>query len=236
LASVALATGVLVESIVRIVADDINSLAMADPFPSLSLSLVLTIAFALTLLAGLVLNFWLSSRQIRHVAQHRGQVPPAFAQTITLATHQKAADYTITKARFGLLELTLGAAVLLGWTLLGGLSSLNQALLGWLGGGMGQQIALLAAFVLISGLIDLPVTLYRTFVIEERFGFNKMTPKLWLLDLLKSSLIGAVVGLPIAALILWMMGATGSWWWLWAWGVWMGFNCAAVQQVCATGG
>jgi len=197
---------------------------MADPFPSLSLSLVLTFAFALALLAGLVLNFWLSSRQIRHVAQHRGQVPPAFAQTILLSAHQKAADYTITKARFGLLELTLGAAVLLGWTLLGGLSSLNQALLGWLGGGMGQQIALLAAFVLISGLIDLPVTLYQTFVIEERFGFNKMTPKLWLLDLLKSSLIGAVVGLPIAALILWMMGATGNWWWLWAWGVWMGFN------------
>jgi len=180
--------------------------------------------FALALLAGLALNFWLNSRQIRHVAKHRGQVPPAFAQTILLVAHQKAADYTLTKARFGLLELALGAAVLVGWTLLGGLSSLNQALLGWLGGGMGQQIALLAAFVLISGLIDLPVTLYQTFVIEARFGFNKMTPRLWLLDLLKSSLIGAVVGLPIAALILWMMGATGSWWWLWAWGVWMGFN------------
>ncbi|MHB8948973.1 MAG: M48 family metallopeptidase [Rhodoferax sp.] len=199
---------------------------MAEPFPSPSLSpsLVFTIVFALALLAGLVLNVWLNSRQIRHVAEHRGQVPPAFAQTITLAAHHKAASYTITKARFGLLELTLGAAVLLGWTLLGGLSSLNQALLGWLGGGMGQQIALLAAFVLISGLIDLPVTLYQTFVIEERFGFNKMTPRLWLLDLLKSSLIGAALGLPIAALILWMMGAAGNWWWLWAWGVWMGFN------------
>ena len=185
---------------------------------------MLTFVFALALLAGLVLNFWLNSRQIRHVANHRGQVPPAFAQTILLSAHQKAADYTIAKARFGLFELTLGAAVLLGWTLLGGLSSLNQALLGWLGGGMGQQIALLAAFVLISGLIDLPVTLYQTFVIEERFGFNKMTPRLWLLDLLKSSLIGAALGLPIAALILWMMGAAGNWWWLWAWGVWMGFN------------
>lgn len=178
----------------------------------------------MALLAGLLLNFWLSSRQIRHVAKHRAEVPPAFSRTITLAAHQKAADYTIAKARFGLLELALGAAVLLGWTLLGGLSALNQALLGWLGGGMGQQVALLAAFVLISGLIDLPVTLYKTFVIEERFGFNKMTLKLWVLDLLKSGLIGAVVGLPIAALILWMMGAAGAWWWLWAWGVWMGFN------------
>nr|MDP2190256.1 M48 family metallopeptidase [Rhodoferax sp.] len=197
---------------------------MADSIFSVPPSLVLTFAFALTLLAGLVLKFWLSSRQIRHVAQHRAEVPSAFARTILLSAHQKAADYTITKARFGLLELALGAAVLLGWTLLGGLSTLNQSLLGWLGGGMVQQVALLAAFVLISGLIDLPVTLYQTFVIEERFGFNKMTFKLWLLDLLKSSLIGVLIGLPISALILWLMGAAGSGWWLWAWGVWMGFN------------
>ena len=89
---------------------------------------------------------------------------------------------------------------------------------------MAQQLALLAGFALISGLIDLPFTLYQTFVIEERFGFNKMTLKLWLGDLLKSTLVGALIGLPIAALILWLMGATGSFWWLWAWGVWMGFN------------
>ena len=185
---------------------------------------MLTFAFALTLLVGLLLKFWLGSRQIRHVAQHRAEVPSAFAATITLAAHQKAADYTIAKARFGMLELALGTVVLIGWTLLGGLSLLNQILLDWLGGGMGQQLALLAAFVLINGLIDLPITLYQTFVIEERFGFNKITLKLWLVDLLKSSLIGALIGLPIAALILWMMGATGSLWWLWAWAVWMGFN------------
>jgi STE24 endopeptidase len=208
----------------RIVADGLNSGAMVDPISAFSPSLVLTFAFALTLLAGLVLKFWLSSRQVRYVAQHRAEVPAAFAHTVPLSAHQKAADYTIAKARFGVLELALGAAVLLGWTLLGGLSALNQVLLGWLGGGMAQELALLAAFVLINGLIDLPLTLYQTFVIEERFGFNKMTFKLWLLDLLKSSLIGALIGLPIAALILWMMGAAGSGWWLWAWGVWMGFN------------
>jgi STE24 endopeptidase len=184
----------------------------------------LTFLFSLTLLAGLVLKFWLSSRQIRHVAQHRPEVPETFADSITLTTHQKAADYTIAKARFGLFELALGAAVVLGWTLLGGLSAVNQALLEWLGGGMGQQIALLAVFMLIGGMIDLPLSLYQTFVIEQRFGFNKMTLKLWLLDLLKSVSIGALIGLPIAALILWMMGAAGNWWWLWAWGVWMGFN------------
>lgn len=197
---------------------------MAEPTSPFPLSLVLTLVFALTLLAGQMLKFWLSSRQIRHVAQHRSAVPAAFASTITLAAHQKAADYTVTKARFGLLELALGTVVLIGWTLLGGLSALNQTLFDWLGGGMLQQLALLLGFVVISGLIDLPTTLYRTFVIEERFNFNKLTFKLWVQDTLKSSLMGALIGLPIAALILWMMGAAGSLWWLWAWAVWMGFN------------
>jgi STE24 endopeptidase len=197
---------------------------MPNTTSALPPSLLLTFVFALTLLAGLLLKFWLNSRQIRHVAQHRAAVPNAFAHTISLAAHHKAADYTLAKARLGLLELTLGTIVLVGWTLLGGLSTLNQALLNALGGGMAQQVAVLAAFVVINGLLDLPLTLYQTFVIEERFGFNKMTPKLWLLDLLKSSLIGALIGLPLAALILWMMGATGQLWWLWAWSVWMGFN------------
>ena len=187
-------------------------------------SFALTLSFALALVVGLVLKFWLASRQIRHVALNRTTVPAAFAGNITLAAHQKAANYTIAKARLGLLEMALGTAVLLGWTLLGGLSALNQGLVQWMGGGMGQQIALLAAFVFISGLIDLPMTLYQTFVLEERFGFNKMTFKLWLADMVKSSAVGALIGLPIVALILWVMGAAGLWWWLWAWGLWMGFN------------
>jgi STE24 endopeptidase len=190
----------------------------------MSSSLILTLAFAAVLLAGLLVKFWLASRQIRHVALHRDTVPAAFAQAITLAAHQKAADYTVAKARFGLLELAFGAAVLLAWTLLGGLEALNQALLAWLGGGMVQQLALLAAFALIGGLLDLPGALYQTFVVEQRFGFNKMTLRLWLADLLKSTLVGTAIGLPIAALILWLMGATGSLWWLWAWAAWMGFN------------
>jgi STE24 endopeptidase len=190
----------------------------------MSSSYALTLAFAAFLVAGLAVRFWLASRQIRHVALNRGSVPPAFTESVTLAAHQKAADYTITKARVGLFELAFGTAVLLGWTLLGGLDALNQALLGWLGGGMVQQLALLASFAVIGGVIDLPFALYQTFVVEERFGFNKMTLKLWLGDLLKSSVIGALIGLPIAALILWLMGAAGGLWWLWAWGVWMGFN------------
>lgn len=190
----------------------------------LSASLSLSSVFAAALALSLTLRLWLASRQIRHVAQHRDAVPAAFAHTISLAAHQKAADYTVAKARLGLLEMALGAAVLLVWTLLGGLSSLNQALSQFLGEGMAQQMALLVAFVLISGAIDLPLSWYQTFVLEQRFGFNKMSFKLWLADLLKSSLIGALIGLPIAALILWMMAATGSLWWLWAWLFWMGFN------------
>ncbi|RYG14564.1 MAG: M48 family peptidase [Burkholderiales bacterium] len=190
----------------------------------MSSSYLFTICFAAALVAGMWVKFWLATRQIRHVARHRDGVPAAFAQTITLAAHQKAADYTMTKARIGILELALGSAVLLGWTLLGGLDALNLALLDWLGGGMLQQLALLAAFVAIGAVIDLPFTLYQTFVVEERFGFNKMTVRLWLADTVKSTLVGVVIGLPIAALILWLMGAAGRYWWLWAWSAWMGFN------------
>lgn len=198
---------------------------MPAPTPDFfSPSLLLTLVFVATLVLGLVLKFWLATRQIRHVAQHRQQVPAHFAPHIALTAHQKAADYTIAKNRFGLLEMALGAAVLLGWTVLGGLDWLNQLLLEAIGPGMPQQVALLASFALISGLIDLPSTLYQTFVLEQRFGFNQTTPRLWLADLLKSTLLSALIGLPLVALILWLMGSAGTLWWLWAWGLWMGFN------------
>jgi STE24 endopeptidase len=191
-------------------------------------SLSFTALFCALLVLGLVIRTVLASRQIRHVARHRGVVPAAFSDTISVEAHQKAADYTITKTRFGLLETAIDAALLLGWTLLGGLDWLNQTLLGALGGGLVQQLALLAAFVVIGGLITLPLGWYASFRIEERFGFNKMTLSLWLADLLKGALVGALIGLPIAALVLWLMGAAGPAWWLWAWGVWMVFNLLAL--------
>ena len=120
----------------------------------------MTFAFAIAFIVGLVLKFWLSSRQIRHVAMHRAQVPTAFSNTITLQAHQKAADYTLSKARLGLIEMAVGGALLLAWTLLGGLSTLNQWTMAWLGGGMLQQLALLGGFIFISSLLDLPLTLY----------------------------------------------------------------------------
>ena len=190
-------------------------------------SLVFTLLFSALLVLGLLTKFYLATRQIRHVAKHRNQVPAAFASTITLAAHQKAADYTMAKTRLGMLEMAFASALLLGWTLLGGIDLLNRAIVNsglTAYGSLVPQLVLLAAFGLISGLLDLPFTLYKTFGLEERFGFNKMTFKLWLADLVKSTGVGIVVGLPIVALMLWLMGSAGSLWWLWTWGVWMGFN------------
>ena len=187
-------------------------------------STLVTTAFALALMASTLIRFWLASRQIRHVATHRGIVPKEFSQAVSLAAHQKAADYTVAKTRLGLLELAIGAAVVLGWTLLGGLDALNFVTMGMLGPGMVQQLALLVAFVVIGAAIDLPLSWYQTFVLEERFGFNKMRLGLWVADMVKSAAIGALVGIPLIWLILWLMGAAGSLWWLWTWSVWMGFN------------
>ncbi len=191
----------------------------------------LTLLFAAALLASLVVKFWLATRQMRHVAAHRAVVPAAFEATITLAAHQRAADYTLAKARFGLLTMAFGAAVLLGWTLLGGIDTLNTTLRDavqprW--GDMAYQLALLAAFSVIGGVLDMPFELYSTFRIEQRFGFNRMTWKLYVSDMLKGLAVGALVGLPIAALMLWIMGTAGALWSLWAWGAWMGFNLIAL--------
>lgn len=181
-------------------------------------SLTLTGLLALGLLANVALKLWLNARQVRHVAAHRGAVPVDHAATITLADHQKAADYTLAKARLSQIDILLDAVVLTGWTLLGGLDALNQWLLGWMGPGLSQQMALIVAFMLVGGLIGMPLSLVQTFGVEQRFGFNKMTPALWLSDLLKGLLVGAVLGLPLLWLVLWLMQAGGTLWWLWAWG------------------
>ena len=198
--------------------------------PSLSLTLLL----ALGLLAHVALKLWLNVRQVRHVAAHRGEVPETYAQTISLVDHQKAADYTLAKARLSQWDILLDAAVLLGWTLLGGLDALNQGLLTFMAPGLTQQLALVVAFMLIGGLIGLPLSLMQTFGVEQRFGFNKMTPALWLSDLFKGLLVGAVLGLPLLALVLWLMDVGGTLWWLWAWAVlvvWQLFLMAIAPNV-----
>jgi len=188
---------------------------------------LVTGAFAAALLLSLATQLWLATRQMRHVSQHRGAVPPVFAGTVTLQAHQKAADYTLAKGRFGLLSTAFGTAVVLAWTLLGGLDALNTVLRAtvmpaW--GGMAYQLALLAAVALIGGLIELPLEWYSTFRIEQAFGFNRMSLQLWLADQAKGALVGALIGLPLAALVLWIMGVSGGLWWLWAWAALVGFN------------
>ncbi|GAB4211173.1 MAG: M48 family metallopeptidase [Rhodoferax sp.] len=191
---------------------------------SISPAQLLTLGFCGVLLASVALRLWLAARQIRHVARHRDTVPADFADTIDLPTHQKAADYTVAKLRLGHIDLALGTALTLGWTLLGGLAALDAALRSLLGDGLLQQLALVAAFATLGALLEMPLSWVQTFGLEARFGFNKTTPRLWLSDQVKGAVLIALLGLPLLALLLWLMASAGSTWWLWAWGLWMGFN------------
>jgi STE24 endopeptidase len=150
-------------------------------------------------------------------------VPAQFAESITLDMHHKAADYTIARTRLAMLEVPVQAALLIALTLLGGLNWLNQAWLGVFGPGYAYGVALIASVVVISSLIELPFSLYSQFVIEERFGFNRMTWKLCLADGLKGLAIGIVLGLPLLLAVLWLMNKMGAQWWLYTWLVWMAF-------------
>jgi len=172
------------------------------------------------------LQLWLTRRQIRHVQQHRAAVPSAFSGSISLEAHQKAADYTAARQNFSLVRLALSLLMLIGWTLLGGLETLNSALqqFGIALGGLGYQVALVFVFSLIGGLIELPLDWYSHFRIEQRFGFNRMSLALWLTDLIKNFFVSVLIGLPLIAMVLWLMGAAGTTWWLWAWGAWVAFN------------
>jgi STE24 endopeptidase len=183
--------------------------------------------FITALLGGFLLQAWLSARQIRHVGAHRETVPAAFQGTVGLEAHRKAADYAIARERFGLVGAAWGAMILVGWTLLGGLDALHVWSLDLgqrLGlGPIAMQLAFLVACSVIGGLLTLPLGWYETFRLEQRFGFNRVTPALWLADLAKELLVSTVLLLPLGALVLALMGAAGSWWWLWAWGALVGF-------------
>ncbi len=188
------------------------------------MSAAFTLAFAAFLILGLLVQLTLATRQMRHVSAHRAEVPVEYADTIALVEHQKAADYTVARGRLGLIELAFGALLLVGWTLLGGLDALNQWLVTSMGGGMRQQITLILAFMAIGGALDLPLSLYSTFVLEERFGFNKTSFKLWLSDAVKGLVLSLVLIIPLLAAVLWLMGAAGANWWLWAWALVVGFQ------------
>jgi STE24 endopeptidase len=187
-------------------------------------SLAFSILFVSFLVLTLLVRFWLASRHIRHVLAHRAAVPAEFAEKIPLAAHQKAADYTVAKTKFGLLGLLVNSVVLVGFTLLGGLQWLSVTIFQRTGPGMGYQLALLAAFAVISGLIDLPFDYYKQFKLEQRFGFNKMTRALFFADMLKGAALGAAIGLPLVWVVLTLMGKAGDLWWFYAWLVWSGFQ------------
>jgi STE24 endopeptidase len=188
-------------------------------------SLTFSVLFVAFLFLSLAVRFWLGSRQIRHVLAHRNQVPPRFAEKIPSEAHRKAADYTVAKTKFALLSLLVNAAVLIGFTFMGGLQALSIALLKTLGSpGIAYQLLLIAAFAAISAAIDLPFDYYRQFVLEQRFGFNKMTRRLFFTDLIKNTLLGAIIGLPLLWVILTLMNNAGNLWWIYAWMVWSGFQ------------
>jgi len=183
-----------------------------------------SLVFCLALIAQTAVHLWLDHRQIRHVRHHRQRVPQAFADQIPLADHRKAADYTVTYARFAQYVLLSESVLLLVWTLGGGLDLLDRA---WrhleLPGLITGVGVMLSAFALMA-LLDLPAALYRTFVIEERFGFNRTTPKLFFIDLLKRALLLLGLGIPLATLVLWLIESSGPLWWLLVWVAWLGFS------------
>jgi STE24 endopeptidase len=187
-------------------------------------TLYFTVLFVIAVVAMVGTKLWLASRQIRFVAGHREQVPSQFAGTIALAAHQRAADYTIERTRLTMIEIVVSAAVLIGLTLLGGIQALDLAISDWIGRGYAGQIALVAAVIVITSAIDLPFEYYRQFVVEQRFGFNRMSKRIFVIDRLKGVLLGAAFGLPLLFVVLWLMNQAGSLWWLWTWIVWVAFQ------------
>ncbi|CAB1367890.1 M48 family metallopeptidase [Denitratisoma oestradiolicum] len=191
----------------------------------MSATAAFTQIFLATLVLTTLLRIWLGLRQIRHVCAHRGQVPPRFADGISLEEHHKAADYTMTKAHLSLLEVLLGMFMVLAFTQGGLLQYCADQMNGLFpGGGHVRGLGLFALVGLIGLVVDLPFALYRTFVLEARFGFNKTTPGLFVSDLIKQVLLAVLLGGPLLLAVLWLMERMGAHWWFWVWLFWLGFN------------
>lgn len=179
--------------------------------------------FLFALLAATGLQLWLKTRQLRHVAAHRATVPADYAALIPLEAHQKAADYTSAKTRFARWVLLWDAVLVWALTLGGGIGLLDAWARRVAGEGLMGGLLLFLALGAVTGLMGLPWSWWSTFRIEQRFGFNTMTPKLWVQDAIKGTLLSAALGLPLAALVLWLVTVSGPLWWLYAWIVWVVF-------------
>ncbi|WP_205694479.1 M48 family metallopeptidase [Crenobacter cavernae] len=185
---------------------------------------LVTLAFVAALLVSLGLRLWLAHRQVRHVAAHRRSVPAAFVGHISLEDHQKAADYTVARVRFGRVGAIVDTALIVAFTLAGGIDALAELSARWFASPLWQGVALIALIGSISGLVGLPLAWIRTFGLEARFGFNKMTPAMFVSDTLKGAVLSAAIGLPLIALVLWLMREMGEAWWLWTWLAWAGIS------------
>jgi STE24 endopeptidase len=183
-----------------------------------------TIIFLAAVGLSYAVEFWLSRRQFAHVSAHRHRVPAAFVGSISLEAHQKAADYTLAKGKLGEVDRAVSVAVLLLFTLGGGIDWVAEF---WMGQGLSPTLAgvgIILSTLFLMQLIDMPVSLYKTFVLEERFGFNRNTPKQYATDLLLQLGLTVAIGGPLLALILWVMGAVGPLWWLLAWAILQSFS------------
>jgi len=180
--------------------------------------------FLICLFSAFALEWWLARRQIQYVSAHQHQVPEAFADRIDVFEHQKAATYTIAKTEFAQKVRIAELAILLLWVFGGGLEYLDTAWRSLQWSSLWTGVAVLVSFSLLGSLLDLPLSYYKTFKIEAKFGFNRSTPKLFFTDLFKSFLLSMVVSIPLLALVLWLMESMGSLWWLWVWAVWMSFS------------
>ncbi|MDP1870658.1 MAG: M48 family metallopeptidase [Gallionella sp.] len=183
-----------------------------------------TYLFIEVLALSTLLKLWLARRHLAHIAAHRAAVPDAFSGQIQLSDHQKAADYTTAKTRFSTLGIQFDALLLLAFTAGGGIQWISVQCQSLFSQPIAQGMAIIVAVLLLSSLLEMPFNLYRTFRIEARFGFNKMTFRLYLLDTAKGLLIGAILGLPLLFGVLWLMEQMGANWWLYVWSVWVGFN------------
>lgn len=182
------------------------------------------VLFMCFLAVSLLVKAWLGWRHVQHIARHRHQVPDAFREKIGLEDHQKAADYTMAKVRFGRWPMLYDAALLLIWTFGGGLEWLDQSWRGLELAPLYTGIGVILCLMLISSALDLPFSLYSTFVIEEKFGFNRTTVKTFVVDIFKGLLLGLLLGVPLIYVILWLMEQSGEFWWLYAWMVWTAFG------------
>ncbi len=185
----------------------------------------LTFVFIGLLLTTTLTRLWLGSRQVTHVQANRAQVPAAFAADISLESHQKAADYSSAKTKLALTEVVVQALLLLAFTLGGGLQWLDDVWRNILPNAEIMRGALvICSAMLISALIDIPFEYYKTFTVDEKFGFNKMTKNMFFSDLVKHSLVGIALGAPILFAALWLMQGAGQYWWFYLWVVWSIFN------------